>query len=186
MSRSVSLSEPATEPLSLSEAKKHLTIADAYATHDTHVNSLIVAARELWEHDTQSVTVQRTITENLSDWPTSDWRFYYRPVTAVSSVTYYDAGNDSQTLASSVYSLDAPNRRLVLAVDQEWPSIETRWDAIAIAYTAGPAIIPEIAKQAMKLQLSMMFGDDMAAKEYGNWQSAYHNLVARYQRSSYP
>lgn len=184
-SRSVSLSDPDTEPLSLAEAKKQLEIADSYSTHDTHVSGLIVAARELWEHDTQSPTVRRSVSENLSQFPDEDWRFYFRPVGSVETITYYDTANASQTLASSVYSLDAPNRKLRLAVDQDWPSAETRWDAVTITYKAGSVVVPEIAKQAMKLQISMMFGDEMS-KEFPMWLRSYEALVSRYQRSSYP
>ena len=184
--RSVVPTNPTTEPLQLSEAKKHLEIAPSDDTHDEHLRALIVAAREVWEHDTQSLTVARSVVEKIDAWPDESWRFYYRPVSAVASVTYYDVANASQTLASSVYSLDATNRQLRLDVDQEWPDIEDRWDAITVTYTAGETLTSEIAKHAMKLQISMLFGDDLNKREYDNWAKAYENLVGRYQRSSYP
>ena len=185
MKRSVTTATPATEPITVSEAKKHLEIADEDTTHDSHLDSLIVAAREVWEHDTQTLLVQRSVTEKLEEWPGYDWRFYYKPV-SISSITYFDISNAQQTLATSVYSLDSFNRKVLLQVDEEWPDIESRWDAIAITYLAGDSTIPEISKHAMKLQISMLFGDDQIKREYDNWAKAYENLVIRYQRSSYP
>jgi uncharacterized phiE125 gp8 family phage protein len=185
-SRSVSVANPATEPLSLSEAKKHLEIGQSDTTHDVEVQSLIVAARELWEHDTQALTVSRAVTEKLDGWPDECWRFYHRPVQSVTSVNYYDALNNSQLLSSSIYSLDAPNRRLLVAVDEDWPDIETRWDAVTVVYVAGETIVPEIAKSAMKLQLDVLFELRGMTKEKDACLRAYENLVIRYQRSSYP
>ena len=184
--RSATASLPASEPVSLAEAKRHLEIAETDDTHDTHVSSLVVAAREVWEHDTQTLTASRPVVENIDQWPDSDWRFYYLPVSAVDSITYFDESNTSQTLAPSVYSLDVGNRRLLLDVDQDWPSIETRWDAIAITYTAGQTLIDEIAKHAMKLQIDLMFELRGLTKEKDSVVRAYEALVSRYMRSSYP
>lgn len=187
MRRSVSAVTPTSEPLTLSEAKKHLEIAVADDTHDTHIRALITAAREVWEHDTQTLTVSRTVTENWDDWPGTNWRLYYRPVSAISTITYYDTDNSSQTLSSSVYSLDAPNGQLMLAVDQDWPSIETRWDAITATYTAGQTVVDEIAKQAMKLQVDIGFEmRGIAPVKKDDCIKAYENLVKRYMRGSYP
>lgn len=182
--RSVSVASPATEPITLTTAKKHLEIAQGDDSHDTHVQDLISEARAIWEHDTQQLLESRQVVEKLDCWPDCDWRFYYRPVESINSITYYDESNALQTLDASVYSLDGPNRQLHLAVDQSWPSIESRWDAITITYTCGASDLP--SKRAIKLQLSMMFGDDQTAKEYEHWERAYNAMVERYQRSSYP
>lgn len=185
-SRSVSPASPASEPLSLSEAKQHLCIVAADDNSDAEVLRLIRAAREQWEHDTQSLTVSRTVTEKLSEFPDEDWRFYYSPVSSITSITYYDTANASQTLSSSIYELDAPNRMINLAVDQDYPLIETRWDAVTITYVAGETQVAEIAKQAMKLTLDYLFELKGLTKEKDATYMAYENLVKRYQRASYP
>lgn len=184
--RSVTRNEPTTEPLSLQEAKKHLEIPEDDPTHDSHVSGLIVAAREVWEHDTQSATTQRTYVEHLDAWPDKDWRFYYRPIVSVTDVKYFDESNVEQTLASSVYSLDIPNRRLLLAYEQSWPSIVSRWDAIKITYVAGQSVVREIVKSAMKLKLDVLFELRGATKNKDACEKAYENLVRKYMRSSYP
>ena len=184
--RSVATVAPETQPLTVTEAKRHLEIAQSDGSHDAELRNLIIACREKWEHDTQSLTVSRTIIEKLADWPDSSWRFYYRPVTSIFSITYFDTANASQTLATTVYDLDAPNRRLLEKVDQEWPSIESRWDAITIKYIAGYASVPEIAKSAMKFQLDVLFELRGMTTDKDASQRAYNNLVLQYQRASYP
>ena len=186
ISRSVAKVEPTTEPLSLTEAKKHLEITPSDDVHDAEIRRLIVAAREVWEHDTQSLTTSRTVIEKLDSWPDDCWRFYYRPVVSLTSVSYYDSANASQTLSSSVYSLDASNRKLLLAVSQTYPAIESRWDAVTVTYIAGQSVVSEIAKQAMKLQIDVMFELKGLTKEKDACMKAYENLVMRYQRASYP
>lgn len=184
--RSVSVETITLEPLDLSEAKEHLGITATDTTHDDHVSSLITAARELWEHDTQTLTTQRAVTEDLRDWPDEKWRFHYRPVVSITSVKYYDSSNVQQTLASTVYSLDAPNRRLLLDVDQTWPDIETRWDAIEIIYEAGQGTVDEMAKSCMKLKVDVLFELRGMTKDKNGAARAYDHLVERFLRSSYP
>ena len=185
--RSVALVGPASEPVSLTEAKKQLEIATADTTHDTHVGNLIEAARLQWEHDTQSLTVARNIVEKLEDWPDDCWRFYFRPVASIGSITYYDAANSSQTLSASIYTLDAPNRKIRLAYEQNYPAIAARWDAVTITYSAGQTTVGEISKAAILLMIDFLFelrGPGRQDKE--SVYRAYENLVARYCRSDYP
>lgn len=184
--RSVSVADVSTEPMTLAEAKKHLEIAEADDTHDAEVSSLISAARELWEHDTQTLTTRRTVTENLPNWPDECWRFHNRPVTSITSIQYYDAANSQQTLSTDIYQLDAPNRRLLLKVDQDWPSIENRWDAITVTYVAGELTVSEIAKSAMKLKIDELFELRGMTKDKNSVQRAYEMLLQRFCRSSYP
>ena len=85
--RSVVESAPASEPVSLAEAKKHLEIASDFNDHDVHVTSLITAAREVWEHDTGSITTERTITESFNEvGVTID--LARRPVISLTSVSF--------------------------------------------------------------------------------------------------
>ena len=180
------LSEPANEPVSLIEAKEHCFVAQNDDTHDLKLRMCIVAARQQFEDDTNSLTVSRTVTENLSEWPQSDWRFYYRPIVSVDSVQYYDANNTQQTLATSVYTVDAPNRRLLLGVDETWPTITSRFDAITITYTAGQTLVSEIAKAAILLQVDILFDLRGMHKDKDAHIRAYENLVSRYHRPDYP
>ena len=186
MNRSVDYVAPATEPVTTAEAKEHLGIPSGDTSWDTKVGEMIAAARFQFETDTQLLTVSRSIPEDLDTWPDDDYRFYYRPVISLDSITYYDTANASQTLSSSIYSLDKPNRKIALAVDQDYPDIETRWDAITVTYTAGHATTPEIYKQAILLRIDINFEDRGTQKDKSQTIRAYDALVDRYQRASYP
>jgi uncharacterized phiE125 gp8 family phage protein len=184
--RSVNPASPGSEPVSKTEAKKHLEIATGDTAHDDHVDDLIQAGREVFEYDTQSLLVSRTVVENLDFFPDECWRFYYRPVSSITSIKYYDANNEQQTLSSAIYTLDAPNRRILLAVDQDWPEIESRWDAVEVTYVAGYSSVPEDAKQAIKLWIDAHFELRGMTKEKDAVLRAYENLVQRFRRACYP
>lgn len=184
--RSVSVASPAKEPLTLTEAKQHLGVAQNDAAHDVHIRDLIVAGRQQWEHDTQRLTSTRKVTENLEDWPDYLWRFYYRPISSITSIQYYDSANAQQTLSTDVYELDAPNQMIRLKVDQEYPAIETRWDAITVVYSAGQTTTDEIVKHAMKLLVDIGFEMRGLGENRDPYIKAYDMLALRYQRASYP
>lgn len=180
------VAEPAAEPVSLNEAKKHLEIGDSDTAHDTQLASLIEQARQQWERDTAEYTTKRTVTLTVSE--IGEMQFPHRPVSAISSITYYDSGNDSQTLSSSVYQLDTANNRLRLAYEQLWPATAARWDAVTITYTLGEhddsTTVPAVAKQAMLLLIGYYFEDrDMMGRDANQ---AYERLVLKHMRSSYP
>ena len=52
----VEVTGPVAEPVTLSEAKKHLELSLDESQHDSHLAALIQAARQKWEHDTQNCT----------------------------------------------------------------------------------------------------------------------------------
>lgn len=78
---------------------------------------------------------------------------------AVSSVTYYDATNTTQTLASSVYTAfsDAIGPYITLKPGQQWPTSYSREDAIRVTWTAGygstAASVPAAIRAAMLLMI---------------------------------
>lgn len=181
------------EPLQLSEAKKHLEIANADTAHDEHIQRLIQQAREQVEHDCQVCLVSRTVTEKFN-WSGDEeyWQLYYRPVTAVTSITYYDTTNTQQTFSASLYSLDADRRRIWLNSNSAWPTAYDRWDAISVSYTAGyganGASVPQMFKQAMLLLIGYYFEERtmMGNESTTGSFKAYENLLARMKRSNYP
>lgn len=187
LSRSATVSAPASEPLSRSEAKKQLEIADAVTTHDDQIDSIITSAREQWERDTNRITVQTTVVEKLNQEAFFGQCFTlaHRPIISITSITYYDSANLSQTLATSIYDLDAPNRRVSLQYDQIWPSVTDRWDAITVTYLAGKSTVPETDKSAMKLLVFLEFGD-ADPQTLDRYQRAYDQMVLKNIRSTYP
>lgn len=175
------------EPITLAEAKQHLSIANGDTAHDTYVSSLIAAARQQWEQDTQAYLMQRTMVWKLPG--LRELQFPHRPVTSIDSITYYDGANSQQTLATSLYDLDTANnaiRRTYLAV---WPVTLGRWDAVQITYTLGRytlvSEVDAISKQAMLLLIGYWF-EQRGDMDRPNDMAAYERLVQRHMRSSYP
>lgn len=171
--RSISQADPASEPITLAEAKKHLELAIGDETHDDHLTAIIQAAREVWERDTQWATTERAVTETFES---IGYRLVLaiRPASAITSVTF-----DGTAQSSGTYSLKASSNTLEL--DNGWSGEDL--DSVSVVYTAGSASVPEIVKHAIKLQVSMMFDNE---KDYQHYERAYEAIVAKYQRPTYP
>ena len=180
----VLISDAASEPVSLTEAKKHLELGGG-SEHDDQLGLLIEAARNQWEHDTSTVMVSQAWRQYLDKF--QEFRFFNEPVSAITSVAYYDETNSVQTLSTSVYDLDVSRNAIVVRDNVLWPGTYARWDAVTINYTVGLASVPAIAKQAMLLLIGHYFENrDMLMTDAITSMRAYENLVRRYTRSTYP
>lgn len=66
------------------------------------------------------------------------------PVLKVASIQYYDADNTLQSLEDwDLCNLSAPGE-LRPAIDETWPTVKSRWDAIKITFWAGHVIPLEL------------------------------------------
>lgn len=157
------ITAPATEPLTLAEAKLHLNIPTAETYHDTLITSLITSAR---------MTIEQSIYRGLI---TQTWEKVYDadefgsyvvniskvPVQSITSVKYYDSNNNLVTMDSSNYRVDlgainAPARIQFLSL----PSVYDRIGAVQIRFVCGwtsAANVPEPIKSAMKLIIGHLY-----------------------------
>ncbi len=184
------VSGPATEPLSLSEAKAQLSIASSDTSHDAVVASLISEAREQWEHDTSTVTCHQTV-KVITDMMDDEVYLPRRPIASITHIKYYDTNNVLQTLSPTIYQLDKGRRSVRLAYDKDYPVTAVRWDAWQITYVCGysadGALVPAIAKRAMLLLVGHYFENrDMLVPPSAMSFMPYESLVARFTRSNYP
>ena len=156
-------SAPAGELLTLDEAKRHLRLYSSDL--DDEVTSLILAARDYCERfaaRTLRASTSRTI--KLDRWWCDELELPYPPILTVSSVTYYDTSNVSQTLSSSNYYVEISTDHggcLEWVFNATIPSLYTRDDAVTVTYTAGYAdltSIPPVAVHAMKCKLTELWG----------------------------
>jgi uncharacterized phiE125 gp8 family phage protein len=180
---------PSLEPITSAEAKRQLFIATSDTTHDDDITRTIQVVREQWEHDTDSAVLTQTLRVTAPVWGGCAIYLPKRPIQSITSITYYDAANVQQTLSTDIYSLDARARAVRLKLDQVWPTVASRWDAIAITYVAGytsQALVPAVAKQAMLLLVGYYFDANRGDNDRPNDERAYERLATRYQRSSYP
>lgn len=158
----------ANEPVTLAEAKTQLRIT--HDLDDTEITRLILAAREEAERFTlRTLRLSVSHEETYSAWPDCI-RFDSPPLIAVSAVTYYDADNAEQTLASSNYIVQTPTDdrgQLSWTWDAVLPDHYDRVDAIKVAYTSGYTTadeVPESAKQGILLLVEANFDADKVQK----------------------
>ena len=188
-SRPTVVTPAASEPLTLTEAKKQVEVAAAVTLHDNQLTELISEVRDQWERDTDSIMITQTLSVTFNGFY-SLMRLPVRPVTSITSISYYDGANDSQSLSTGVYELDAPNQLVRLQYNQNYPTTASRWDAVTITFVAGYATagdVPPAAKRAMLLQIGKWFNHtDMTEHITFAQDKAYKMLVDRFLRSTYP
>ncbi len=189
ISRPTVVTGPTSEPVTLAEAKRQLFLAESDTSQDTELVSRIQAAREQWENDTDSAILTQTLSATADGFAGREIVLPSRPIQSITHVKYYDTANVLQTLSSSLYSFDAPERTVRLLWSASWPTTYTRWDAVIVTYVAGlasVAAVPAIVKQSMLLLIAYYHYGNRGDNDRQNDQKAYEALVRRYLRSTYP
>jgi hypothetical protein len=160
---------PATEPVTLAEAKAHLRLELGYTADDATVADLIVAAREALEVAARSAFLSQTWDLFLDRWhpprrglhpgndhrgslfsplflgDASEVRLPLPPLQSVTSVQYYDQAGTLQTLDPATYIVSATNQpsapgRIYPVPNTSWPLLQAgRLDAIQIRFLCGQA-----------------------------------------------
>lgn len=153
---------PASEPLTLTEAKEQCRVDGSDS--DNVLNAYIKAARAFVEDYTGKRLVSQTVEMRCSSFNDLS-RLPTAPVTSISSVTYIDTAGDTQTLSTDVYEAvligDEPLIRL--KVEQSWPSVRDARDAIKVTAVVGFADPDddelEDIKNAMRLMIGAWYDD---------------------------
>ena len=151
---------PAAEPLTLVETKDHLRID--HATEDSRITAMILAARNWGEGFTRRAFITQTWDLFLDYFPPVI-DVPRPPLQSVTSITYVDGDGNSQTLATSVYTVDADSERgrIYLAYDQSWPSLREIPKAVTVRFVAGYgatyASVPEDLRQALLMHVSRIY-----------------------------
>jgi uncharacterized phiE125 gp8 family phage protein len=186
----VRVTGPASEPVTVAEARDHLELLASDSHHDAKLTRTIQVARERVENDTSCVLISQTFKLRLQNFPSESKPIHLgiRPVSAVTGFTYYDDSNVQQTLAASVYGLDGREQLVYLKYDKEWPSYTAQHNGIEIDLTVGygtASNVPAIFKQLILLQVGMYFEDrgDDYRRRYNN---AYDDLLVAAMRNTYP
>lgn len=144
---------PTDTPVDVSLLREHLRIS---SSDQANVLPIYLDAAVAWvETYTGRALMRATYRVTLPEFYTRTWLPYAAPGT-VTGVTYYDASNVQQTLATSVYTVPADGEPscLMLAMGQTWPALYFRDDAVSITYTVGvtqAADVPAALRQAVLL-----------------------------------
>lgn len=186
----VRTSAPAAAVLTTAEAKTQARID--FSTDDTYVDELVSRATTYLENYTNCQFVDATYQWTLDRWETC---FYVPrpPLASITSIAYLDSNGDSQTLATSVYRVDAKAfpGRITEAYLQSWPTLYPVTNAITITYQAGyadAASVPDDIKHAVAMLVShwyenrdaVLVGTASKALEY-----SLESLLQRYMREQY-
>lgn len=151
---------PATEPVTLAEAKAHLRLETT--ADDTYVTSLITLARQFLETLANRAFITQTLTMTFACWPTGSFiKLPRAPALNITSIQYLDSAGVYQTLSPSNYVLDANKSpgEVWLASNGSWPTLSLAHPQnIKIIYTAGygaaASAVPEAVKHAIKFQVA--------------------------------
>lgn len=153
------ITAPTVEPVTLTEVKEQAVIG--VTTDDTLLTRLISVARAEAEGITKRSLAPTTWEVVLDTWPRWEIRLPRGPVTAVSSVKYYDEDGVEQTLSTSIYEadLDSLVARVQPRDGEEWPDVDVMANAIRIRYTAGwsAAACPVEIKQWIMVRVASLY-----------------------------
>ena len=126
--------EPASEPLTVTEVKNYLKVD--FATDDTLIALLIKSARQWVERHCNIGLLPQTVTETSDDFLDTLSR---SPVRSVSAISYKDSAGDSQTWASGNYIVDTYDQpaRIRNAYGVTSPTLRNEMNAVTTVYTIG-------------------------------------------------
>jgi len=179
---------PTVEPITKTQVKRHLAIAESDASNDNELDVLIESSRLKLEEDTGLAVISQTYTQVFPVFA-DGLRLARKPVSSVSSIQYYDSANSSQTLSSSVYAFDATTQQIRLKADQSWPDVYSRWDAITVTFVAGyasAAAVPANIKHALLALCAFYFDLDRGDNPNPPMPRTYYNLISNVTRATYP
>lgn len=155
------ITAPATEPVTLAEAKTHLNAVGT--DDDTYITALIVAAREAAETVTERVLMTQTWELALDTFPDA-LELIRVPVQSVTSITYDDADGVATVLGASAYSLDTADDAgfayIVPAYNTQWPVTQDSINAVRVRFVAGyasAAAVPQQVKQWILLRIGLLY-----------------------------
>lgn len=135
------ITAPATEPVTLAEAKLQCSIDADLTAHDARFETVLIpAAVADAEHLLGDRALITQTWEAVYDaFPAAELYLGKPPVQSISSVKYIDTAGDEQTLSSSAYSLDNETDKAFIlpAIDTEWPDTLDTTNAVRVRFVCG-------------------------------------------------
>ncbi len=180
------ITAPATEPITLDEAKAQLRYtSDA---QDDVIMALIEDARDLCEAETRRALMEQTWEQSRCGFM-DEMILGRAPVASITSIKYTDVQGAEQTLANTEYVLDNSSNssaRVVLAPNKSWPAVYTGINTVRIRYVAGyanAAAVPRALRRWMLMQITHWFKnrESVAIGEPSSRMNYVDNLLNAYR-----
>jgi len=178
-------SAPAAEPVTRAELMEHLR--ETRSELGSLIDSLGVAARFQVENDTRRQLMKATYSLYLDSFA-SEIRLPRSPLLSVSSISYVDTDGATQTLDTSVYTVDTDCEpgRVYLAYGQTWPLLRDIPKAVAVSFIAGYSSSATVATQraavpaGLKAAIKLLTERNYDAPDDGGLEGRYRALIAPY------
>lgn len=160
---------PATEPVTLEEAKAHCRVE--HTADDTLITGLIAAATghlDGWSGILGRCLITQTWRQDFGGFACK-LRLPLGPAASIASITYYDGDNAQQTLDAEAYGLfvDAAGPYAALKPDQVWPGCYSRRDAVSVTYVCGAAAVLPAIKSAILMLVGHWYANREAVSAGG-------------------
>lgn len=151
---------PAKPVVSVEELKSHLRIRTD--KDNAYLKTLVAAARASAELYVGRTFVTATLEFRLDAFPPGrdPLRLPRAPLIAVSSIGYTDTSGNSQTLSSSLYTVDVNSEpgRVFPIYNESWPDTRAIEDTVLVTYTAGYGVAPADTPFQLRLALVQLAG----------------------------
>ncbi len=147
-----------TEVVTLAKAKKQLRIESSFTDEDDLIQNYIDAAVTNAENYLGTHIVDKVMTFKMTGFD-NPLIFEASPVKAITSIKYYQEGNDTeQTMASENYVLTSQNSKTyAIRFKNELPTVQDRFDAVTVVINTGMVTIDKTISQAILLMVSDMY-----------------------------
>lgn len=174
---------PVIEPVSPSDFGQHVRFDSN--DEDSLIVTYLASAREEFESDTLRALLTQTWVLRMDCFPDDVIELRRCPVQSVTSITYLDSAGASQTLATSVYTVDIYSEpaRITFKYGQSWPTTYSQANAVTVTFVAGygdtPDAVPEMAKQAIRLKAASYFENRTSGDLAADYEAAYQATLQR-------
>lgn len=157
-------SQPATEPVTLSEAREHLR-NEGLTADDDYITALITVARKWVENYTSRALITQTWKQSWDYVPENAcFELAINPLVSISAFTYYDENGSQQNYTTYQTDTQSDVVKLVPNVSTTFPSIELgRVNAIEVTFVAGygaASAVPDDIKHAIKILIAYFYDDN--------------------------
>lgn len=168
---------PTEYPITLGEAKDHLRVDST--DYDDEIQAMISEGTSYIE----DIVGYKLITQTwkyITDAFNKSIKLPIAPLQSVTSITYKDTSNVSQTLSSSYYIVDTSSipARINQAYGYTYPDTYTDINSVTVTFVCGygdAGDVPEVFKRAIKLYCQYAFDSDKDALDM------CHTLIMKYK-----